>query len=343
MTTFIKYCSGCGARLQNENETNIGYVKDLNHTLCLSCFKLKHYNISTDEILKTHFPMLPDGAFIVYIVSILHLNTLLKYDLSKFYPNSKVIILINFIDLLPKTVNFDAWVKQLKTKNVLEVMPISALKGTYLHYFLQTIDHYNQGDTYFIGLQNSGKSTLLNQIAKSLSLNIEVLTASKPGLTMENIKIPYKDHFFIDTPGIYEPGFIGDYLPYEAYQKIIPIKPFKPKTYQIKERVSFIIGGIAVISVVKGYPLSLTFYTNTTIHRTKYHQAYDLLLKHKQNLFSPFIKEPFIKTHLKAEGHKKHLINIYDIGFLVVSNATLEIQAPRGANITIKEGSYHGL
>ena len=36
-------------------------------------------------------------------------------------------------------------------------MPISALKGTYVDLFLETLDYYNLGDTYFIGLQNSGK------------------------------------------------------------------------------------------------------------------------------------------------------------------------------------------
>ena len=40
---------------------------------------------------------------------------------------------------------------------------------------------------------------------------------------------------------------------------------------------------------------------------------------------------------------KKYIINIYDIGFLVISNATVEILAPKNANITIKEGHYHGL
>lgn len=344
MTTLKRYCSGCGARLQNEHEHELGYVKDITHTLCVRCFQLKHYNVSTDDILKTHFPILPDGAFIVYMVSILHINTLLKYDLSKFYPNSKVIVLINFIDLLPKTINFDLWVRQIKTNNVLEVMPISALKGTYLDVFLETIDHYNpKGDTYFVGLQNSGKSTLFNQIAKSLSLDIEVLTALKPGLTIDNIKIPYQDRFLIDTPGIYEQGFIGDFLPYQDYQSLMPKKPFKPKTYQVTQPIAFIIGGVAIISIIKGYPMSVTFYLNAPIHRTKYQGAYALLEKHKGTLFSPVIEAPFMKSHLKTQGEKKYIINIYDIGFLVISNATVEILAPKNANITIKEGHYHGL
>ncbi len=341
MKKLEKYCSGCGIKLQNENEQKPGFVNNLNHELCLSCFKLKHYNISTTEVLKTHFPKIPNGASIVYIVSVLHLNTLYKYDLTKFYPNSKIIVLINFIDLLPKTVNFDLWVKKIKRNNILEVMPISALKGTYVDLFLETLDYYNLGDTYFIGLQNSGKSTLLNSIASKLNIDVDILTSTKPGLTLANIKMPYKENYLIDTPGVYEKGFISDYLSYQEYKNIIPNKPFKPITYQTTEAMSFIIGGIAIISVIKGYPLSLTFYLKANIHRTKYENSVALLNKHKEKLFTPFINEPFIKTHLKIE--EESIINIYDLGFLVISNATLEILAPKDANIKAKKGSYHGL
>ena len=105
--------------------------------------------------------------------------------------------------------------------------------------------------------------------------------------------------------------------------------------------MSFIIGGIAIISVIKGYPLSLTFYLKANIHRTKYENSVALLNKHKEKLFTPFINEPFIKTHLKIE--EESIINIYDLGFLIISNATLEILAPKEANIKAKKGSYHGL
>ena len=44
MKNLEKYCSGCGIKLQNENETKKGFVKDLSHELCLSCFRLKKWN-----------------------------------------------------------------------------------------------------------------------------------------------------------------------------------------------------------------------------------------------------------------------------------------------------------
>lgn len=343
------FCKGCGAKLQTNDPHATGYVKDTSHIYCLSCFRLRHYNISLDPISETHFPKLPKGAFIVYMISALHLNSLFSYDLSKFYPESKIILLINQIDLLPQTVDFDRWIDYIKKihkshlSNVLEIMPISALKGTYVDIFLETLDHYNQKDTYFIGLQNSGKSTLLNQLGKHIGMEVDILSGKKPGLTLENIKIPYKNRYFIDTPGVYQKGNIGDYLSYQAYKAIIPDKRIDPKTFQLTNSSAFIIGGVAIISVIKGLPLSVTFYTNISIHRTKYEKAYPLFKAQKHVLFAPVIDTPFEKSHLKV-SKGKHIINIYDIGYLVISSeATLEVYAPIGANIKINEGQFHGL
>ena len=41
-----KTCKGCGIKLQTENSEQLGYIKDLNHDLCLDCFSLKHYQKS---------------------------------------------------------------------------------------------------------------------------------------------------------------------------------------------------------------------------------------------------------------------------------------------------------
>ena len=46
-------CTGCGVVLQDKDENNIGYTKDINHKLCLRCFKIKNYNEYT-SILKNN-------------------------------------------------------------------------------------------------------------------------------------------------------------------------------------------------------------------------------------------------------------------------------------------------
>lgn len=345
----MKKCKGCKAVLQTTDSNKIGYVKDLNYDYCLSCFNLKHYNKADDIVLQTHFPIITGQALVVYIVSALHLNTLLKYDLKKFYPHQKLIILINKIDLLPKTINFDYWInnikKQTKHLNVLEVMPISALKGHYLSLFLETLFHYKMKDVYFIGMQNSGKSTLLNKIAEKEEIKEVALTAHQPGLTKDNIVYTYKGLNIIDTPGIYEKGFISDFLSYEQYKTIIPKKRFRPVTYQLNSNQSVIIGGLVIISLLKGNKTSFTFYLgNINTHRTKYENAYNLFEKHKGDLFTPVTNNEYEKRNIRISKEKKHIINIMDLGYLVVSGeVTLELYYPKGANILINEESYHGL
>lgn len=47
---------------------------------------------------------------------------------------------------------------------------------------------------------------------------------------------------------------------------------------------------------------------------------------------------------MKLEESSKYTISLFDLGYLVVKGPiTLELYAPKGANIILKKGSYHGL
>lgn len=347
----MKKCKGCGAILQTENENKTGYVKDIKFDYCLNCFSLKHYNRPLEEISKVHFPEVDKDGLVVYLVSALHLNLLFKYDLKKFYPNQKVILLINKIDLLPKVVNFDAWVKQLKYEarrnhfEFLEVMPISALKGNYLEIFLETLLYYNYKKVYFIGFQNSGKSTLINRIASLAEQQEVALTSDFPGLTKENMTFDYKGLTIIDTPGVFEKGFISDYLQYNDFHKLIPNKRIRPKNFHLDSDQSIIVGGFLIVSFIKGAKTNFTFYVgNVNLHRTKYENVYSLFSIHKGSLFQPTVAEQYEKLFFKLDKKEKYLISLFDLGYLVLTGpVTLEIYAPKMANIIIKQGSYHGL
>ena len=345
-----KVCLGCGIKLQVKDKDKLGYVKDLDHDYCLSCFNLKYHNRSDDDVLKTLFPKVDKDGLILFITSSLHLNTLFSYDLNKFYPTQKKILIINQIDLLPKNLNFDLWVEdfikeaRINRETFLEIMPLSALKGHYLDILLETINHYHDGDTYLVGLQNSGKSTLFNRISKHLEIGKEALSSPKAGLTMEEIKLSFNGHYIIDTPGVYESGFISDYLSYDDYKNIIPNKRINPVTYQLEERQSVIVGGLLIMSIIKGTKSSMTFYLgNINLHRTKYDHVYERFNTHKGTLFKPVSNQVYEKKFLKLEDDK-YFINLFDIGYASVKGPiTLEIYAPKGANITLKKGGYRGL
>lgn len=347
----MKVCKGCGAILQTIEEKKEGYTKNLDHQYCLNCFSIKHYNKPLTEVSKVHFPIVDKKGLVVYIISFFHLNMLYKYNLKNFYPDNDIILLINKVDLLPKTVNFDVLTQQIKKEakknnlNLLEVMPISALKGTYLEIFLETITHYGKKEIYFVGLQNSGKSTLINRIAKLNEKEEIALTSKFPGLTQQNITFSYNDKTIIDTPGVYEKGLISDYLNYEEFNKLMINKRVKPVNYFLNPKQAIIVGGFLIISFIKGAQTNFTFYLgNISLHRTKYENVYNLYEKHKNTLFVPTIDKDYEKRFIKLNKKIKYTISLFDLGYLVVKGPiTLELYAPKEANIIIKEGSYHGL
>ena len=39
-----KYCLGCGVLLQDKEEKDLGYVKDMTKDYCMRCFRLTHYH-----------------------------------------------------------------------------------------------------------------------------------------------------------------------------------------------------------------------------------------------------------------------------------------------------------
>lgn len=339
-------CKGCGLELQTTNKDKPGYVLSLDHDLCYSCFQLKHYMIDKHLLEKTHFPEIKSKGLIIYVVSALHLNALFMYNLTNFY-NNKMILVINHIDLLPKTVNFDLMIKDIKNKyvkelnNFLEIMPLSALKGKYLNDLIETIIHYNFKEVYLVGLQNSGKSTLTNKIADFYNLESKILSSKKPGLTKDFLKLTTNDFILYDTPGVYLEGFVNDYLDFENYYKLIPEK-LKPITYQLSEQQSVIVYGLFIISILKGEGSFVFYGDKLKLHRTKTTNVYELFLKHQGELFFP-TTNIFEKVNYKLAS-KKYLINLMDLGYLVTKGPmTIEIYKPKNANVLLNEGVIHGL
>lgn len=342
----MKKCKGCGIALQAHDPNALGYVKAVEHEYCLSCHNLKNYNISLEPVLKSHFPFIEENSLILYVVSALHLNTLPLFDLTKFYPKQKKILVINQIDLLPQTINFDLWVKDLQPyfKDFLEIMPLSGLKGHYLTILLETIDHYHSGNVYLVGLQNSGKTTLLNRISDHIDGHVKALSSPKAGLTQDFIQLPYKNGYIIDSPGVYQRGFISDFLDYDDYKTYIPSKKIRPTTYHLDSSQSIIIGGIVIVSFIKGERSSFTFYLGEiNIHRTKYENVYHQFEKHLGTLFNPVSEAPYEKQFIKLDSGE-YLINLLDLGFFIAKGPnTLELYAPKGAFIGIRKGVFHGL
>lgn len=267
---MIKYCKGCGVRLQDNNILLEGYTSDISKDLCRRCFRLKNYGVyevvtkSNDEYLEIIKNVGKTKSLVLYVVDLLSIpNDLAK--IKEYLPNNKVILVLNKKDMLPLSVKDEKIINYIENEydNVfIDKIVISANKNYNLDELMKLIKkHRVYKDVYVIGNTNAGKSTLMNKIIDNYSIDTSSITiSSMPSTTLDEIRIPLKDFFLIDTPGLVDSHNIVNYISDDKIKKLSSHKTIKPKTYQIKKGQALIFENFLRIDYIEGDRNSFTIF-----------------------------------------------------------------------------------
>lgn len=329
-------CKGCGLHLQNEHPNQPGYTPKTSVDYCQSCYRLLHYgdvsNVNLSQVRPdTVLSKIRDiNALFVWVVDLFHLNESMVSGLSRHLKGKDILLAGTKRELLPVTVSNQKIMQQVQ--NFLKETNVKVLGISFVAHFgqdgqdelIELIETFNRHEkVIFFGNTNTGKSTLINSLAKSEK---PISTSYLPGTTIDLIEIETPFGLIYDTPGIQENTPLLSYLSHEALSILQPQKPIKPVNFQLKGNQALWIGGLGYVEFKDATNLSVTCYLpqGVDIHRTKLENAKQQKDRLSTNSFT-LNQSPFRAKAIKQIYPKFDLV-IHDVGFICISGNVKIIQ-----------------
>lgn len=255
---MIKRCSGCGVALQSSDASALGYTPDLSNKLCMRCFKMQHYNyknaislnISNEDIINK---INKNKHLTFFIIDFLSISKEVLDTFKKI--NNKKILVINKIDVLPKSFKIEKIKKYLESYYDIpdKIIYLSAKNNMGVKKLISIMEENDVKTSYLVGYTNSGKSTIINSLT-----NNALTTSYLPNTTLDFINLKVEDMTFIDTPGLNLESPLYDLEDYKLLESISLNKYLKETTYQTKKD--------SIINILDKVSLKLNSENRVTIY-----------------------------------------------------------------------------
>jgi 30S ribosome assembly GTPase len=340
MSTTNK-CLGCGISIQHDHPTHSGYQQKVGQVYCQACFQLLHYGKVSEHLHPKDLPNLNPNALMVMVSSVLHLDLLFSYPIHRYQPDASYIYIINQLDLLPQSTNLQHLLEKITAKAKNEKIPyidivLMSAKNPYDIDHLKTyLTSFKHKDIYLLGVQNSGKTTIF----KALTHHKEALAFKKAGLTQEPLFAPFGDQMLYDMPGLYQKGYVHNFLSYDVYKDLIPDQNIHAKIYPIKNGQTLFIEGLIAVTY-EGEPNSLVFYLSRFVkfHKTNAKKI-PQLLEDKENQFKIFAQTYEEKKFKVKDG--KFQLTFADLGMMHVTGPChMTVTFPKGMHLSLTEAMF---
>ncbi len=167
---------------------------------------------------------------------------------------------------------------------------------------------YEDHNIYFVGITNSGKSTLINEMIKSYNgVSGNITMSNFPSTTLDVVDVTIGDLSIKDTPGIVIENSIINYMDAKGIKKINSKKEMKPATVQVEGSGVILIDNLIRLEYDTD-KTSMTFYVSNSMKIRK------------ASMKNPVLLDEYIRKY--AIDDNSDLV-IEDVGFIKFTKKTV--------------------
>lgn len=277
----VRRCYGCGAILQDQYPDEKGYIppekfQNEDENLCQRCYKLRHYSTYKEapSLNNEYITILNDAKknndLIVYVLNAFTMNSSFITNISN-YLSDNILVIVNKRDIVSYISDLkllDQCERLLAENNIKAkdiVLTSSANNNaSNIEDIFNKIEVMRNGKSvYFIGVNQVGKSSLVNSLLRQYKNNTTkmITTSPYPHTTLDVISIPLDESSYIyDTPGIENPDSIISHVEPSLARFLLPRDKVKGKTESLKPGQSIVISNFFRLDLLDGKKATFTYY-----------------------------------------------------------------------------------